>query len=89
MKGERVELKRGRGCANCRSTGYLGRSGIFEVLPITEPLKELTLQRADLGLMRKKAREEGLVSLRENAIQKMLEGITHYNEILRVTSGTF
>jgi len=84
-EGDEVVLKRGRGCNQCRGTGYWGRSGIFEILPITESIRELITQRAELGLIKERARKEGLVTLRENAIQKIIEGISTYNEILRVT----
>jgi general secretion pathway protein E len=81
----KVELFRGKGCLKCRGTGYLGRSGIFEVLPFSESLKKLTTDKADLEAMRVQSRNEGMVSLRENAISKMLDGKTTYQEVLRVT----
>ncbi len=80
-----VTLKRGKGCRQCRSTGYYGRSAVFEVLPYTEALKRLTTPEADLEAIRLQARKEGLVTLRDNAIQKLLEGETTYQEVLRVT----
>jgi general secretion pathway protein E len=83
--GKELVLKRGRGCNQCRGTGYWGRSGVFEILPITESMRGLIAQQAELDTIREKAREEGLVTLRENAVQKMLEGISTYKEILRVT----
>jgi general secretion pathway protein E len=82
---EPVPLKRGKGCRQCRGTGYYGRSAVFEVLRYTEPLKRLTTAEADLEAIRTQARKEGLVALRENAIQKMLAGETTYQEVLRVT----
>ena len=84
-EGKEVVLKRGRGCNQCRGTGYWGRSGIFEILPITESIRGLIAQQTELDTIRSKAREEGLVTLRENAVQKMLEGSSTYKEILRVT----
>ncbi len=84
-EGKEVVLKRGRGCNQCRGTGYWGRSGIFEILPITESIRGLIAQQTELDTIKSKAREEGLVTLRENAVQKMLEGISTYKEILRVT----
>jgi general secretion pathway protein E len=81
----KVTLFRGRGCLRCRGTGYLGRTGIFEVLPYTESIKKLTTSSADLTAIMKQARNEGMVSMRENAIQKLLEGATTYQEVLRVT----
>ena len=83
--GRAVSLKRGKGCRQCRGTGYYGRSAIFEVLPYTESLKRLTTADADLEAIRIRAREEGLVTLRDNAVQKLLAGETTYQEVLRVT----
>jgi general secretion pathway protein E len=80
-----ITLKRGRGCIRCRGTGYLGRIGIFEILPITEPIRNLIDQKASAEVIRKAACKDGMVTLRENAVGKMLEGETTYQEVLRVT----
>jgi general secretion pathway protein E len=81
-----IKLKHGKGCVKCRNTGYKGRSGIYEIMPYSESLKQLTTSEASLETIRKKAVEEGLVLLRKNGIKKMLQGHTTYQEILRVTS---
>jgi len=81
----RLTLHEGEGCIRCRQTGYRGRSGVFEVVPFTESLKDLTTSQADVALIAQKAREEGMVTLRENAVQSLLKGITTYQEVLRVT----
>ena len=81
----RVVLHRGKGCIKCRNTGYRGRTGIFEVVPYTESLKKLTIGDADVEQLRIRAREEGMFTLRESAIKKMLEGATTFEEVLRVT----
>ena len=80
-----IELKRGRGCIKCRGTGYLGRIGIFEVLSVTEPIKDLIAQEGSVDMIRQAACEEGMVTLRENAIKKMLDGETTYQEVIRAT----
>jgi len=80
-----VKLYRGKGCINCRGTGYFGRTSVFEVLPYTESIKELTTADTDLYNIRAKAREEGMITLRENAVKKLLKGVTTYQEVLRVT----
>ncbi len=80
-----LKLHRGKGCIKCRNTGYRGRIGIFEVLPYTESLKKLTTAETDVERLRTRAREEGMFTLRESAIKKMLEGITTVEEVLRVT----
>ncbi len=81
-----IKLKHGKGCSKCRNTGYKGRTGIYEIMPYSESLKQMTSNDAGLEALRKKAVEEGLVLLRQNGIQKMLLGQTTYTEILRVTS---
>ncbi len=80
-----VKLKAGKGCPKCRNTGYKGRKAVFEVLPYTESLKKMTSADVSISGLRKRARMEGLTSLRENAVDKMLAGITTYQEVLRVT----
>jgi len=81
----RIKLHRGKGCIKCRGTGYLGRTGILEVLPFTESIKKITTPQADQEVIRSQARREGMVTLRENAVKKLLEGKTTYQEVLRVT----
>jgi len=80
-----VKLYRGKGCLKCRGTGYLGRNGIFEVLPITESIKKITTTETDLEVLRAQAKKEGMATLRENATKKLLGGETTYEEVLRVT----
>lgn len=86
LKGA-VKLYRGRGCNRCRQTGYRGRSGAFEVMPYSEAIQKMTTPKANIENIRIRAKEEGMVTLRENAIRKMLDGVTTYEEVLRVTSG--
>jgi general secretion pathway protein E len=83
----RVELSRGRGCVRCRGTGYHGREGVFEVLPFTESMKSITTEHAELSAIQALSRKEGMVTLRENALLKLLEGKTTHQEVLRVTWG--
>ena len=80
-----VRLSRGKGCTHCRGTGYYGRSGIFEVLPYSESLKNMTRVDTDAERISARARAEGMISMRENAIAKLLEGETTYQEVCRVT----
>jgi len=84
-KKGRITLHEGVGCVRCRNTGYRGRVGIFEVLPYTESLQELTNASVDIAKITHKAMEEGMINLRENAVKKLLKGITTYQEVLRVT----
>ncbi len=84
-QGGLIRLKYGKGCVQCRNTGYKGRQGIFEVLPYSESLKKITSDSSDVSVLRKQACLEGMTSLRENAINRMLKGDTTYQEVLRVT----
>jgi general secretion pathway protein E len=80
-----VELVCGKGCEKCRGTGYMGRTCILELMPFTEGIRRLTQANADTDSIRAKAREEGMRTLRESAVEKLLKGITTYQEVLRVT----
>jgi general secretion pathway protein E len=82
-----LELKMGKGCQQCRNTGYLGRSGIFEVLPMSEKLNHLTNHKASLADLQKAALQEGMSTLQQAAVDKMLRGITTFEEVVRVTLG--
>ena len=80
-----VELHMGKGCMKCRGTGYLGRSGVYEVLPVTESIKKMITPEANVEAMLDMAKREGMITLRENAVKKLLQGDTTYQEVLRVT----
>jgi general secretion pathway protein E len=76
---------RAKGCEKCLETGYRGRTGIYEFLRLTESIKGLVLQTSDSNQISKAARQEGMVSLRQDGIQKVIEGKTTVSEVLRVT----
>ncbi len=78
-------FKRGRGCLHCRETGYLGRTGIYEILPMTEKIRRLVGQQSGSLDIFKAAREEGLRTLKEAAIEKVFRGATTTTEMVRVT----
>ena len=84
-EGKTVRLHRGAGCLKCRGTGFHGRTGIFEVLPFSETIKEVTKEGVKPEEIRSQALNEGMVDLRQNAVKKLLEGKTTYEEVLRVT----
>ncbi|NIR15279.1 MAG: type II/IV secretion system protein, partial [Desulfobacterales bacterium] len=69
----------------CRGTGYLGRSGVYEVLPVTESIKKMITPDSNVEAMLDMAKREGMITLRENAVKKLLGGETTYQEVLRVT----
>jgi general secretion pathway protein E len=79
-----LELERGRGCDACRQTGYRGRTGIFELLVITEDLKRQLVSGIDLVTIREGLRAEGVATLRDDAWAKVQAGITTVEEVLRV-----
>jgi general secretion pathway protein E len=77
-------LERGRGCNACRQTGYRGRTGIFELLLMTDELRHQLLASVDLGALRGLARNQGMTTLRQDAWAKVQAGITTVEEVLRV-----
>ena len=82
--GEKV-FYYGRGCANCNDTGYKGRKGIFELLPVSEPVRELINQRAPTVVLRQKAVELGMVTLREDGLRSIFDGDSTIEEVLKYT----
>jgi len=73
------------GCNRCYGTGYSGRIGLFEVLPVSAEIRRLVLDHASSDQIREQALAEGLKLLREDGRQKVLQGITTVEEVLRVT----
>lgn len=75
----------GRGCEKCNDTGYKGRQGLFELLDVTDPIRELVTERASAVVLKEKAIELGMNSLREDGLRNMFEGITTIEEVLKYT----
>lgn len=73
------------GCLECRNTGYLGRVGMFEMLPLTQELKHLISQSAELETLRRQAVKEGYKPMRLAGAQKVAKGVTTIEEVLRVS----
>ncbi len=82
---EPVRFYEGRGCDRCSNTGYTGRMGIYELMPVNDDVRKLTVAKADSGQIRKKATELGMRSLRDDGWLKVKQGITTISEVLRVT----
>jgi type II secretory ATPase GspE/PulE/Tfp pilus assembly ATPase PilB-like protein len=80
-----VRLWRGKGCDECRGTGYRGRTGIYEMFPITEDVRSLILRRAPTHEIRHHAVHAGMTSLRLDGWAKACAGETTIDEIMRVT----
>ena len=85
--GPKVTLYRGKGCENCAQTGYRGRMGIHEVLEVTDDIREIISQRGTAMKIKEAALKNGMVTLQESAIRKLLAGKTTAEEVLRVTGG--
>ncbi|MDX1494397.1 MAG: ATPase, T2SS/T4P/T4SS family [Longimicrobiales bacterium] len=86
LNGELGRITAGAGCERCRGTGYRGRIGIFELLRITEELREAFLARAPRGELASIAKASGMLSLREDGLEKVRAGVTTPEEVLRVTT---
>ncbi len=75
----------GRGCTNCNDTGYKGRKGIFELLSVSEPIRALINERAPTVVLRQKAVELGMITLREDGLRSIFEGDTTIEEVVKYT----
>ncbi|HBL17653.1 MAG: hypothetical protein A2X36_06360 [Elusimicrobia bacterium GWA2_69_24] len=84
----KVALARGKGCENCTGTGYRGRQGLYEVLEVTDPIRELIMDRAPIAKIKEQARKQGMLNLRACAIRKVLSGGTTVEEMIRVTASS-
>ena len=81
-----VVPRRGRGCDKCNNTGFKGRVGLYEVMEVTEGLRELILVGASSMDIRRKAIEEGMITLRGSGLQKVTEGVTAVDEVIKETA---
>jgi type IV pilus assembly protein PilB len=84
-QGKALKFYKGQGCAACGKSGYKGRIGIFEVLPMTESIGALALKKVGAGTITKKALEEGMITMKQDGIIKAFAGKTTIEEIWRVT----
>ncbi|MBN2302159.1 MAG: type II secretion system ATPase GspE [Lentisphaerae bacterium] len=80
-------LTKGRGCNKCALTGYTGRKGIFEILLVTDEIQKMIFEKQSASILRQRAREMGMRTLREDGLRKIVSGITTIEEVLRVTMG--
>ena len=83
-KSKNIEFWRGMGCEHCNGTGYRGRAGIFEVLTIDEELRKLIYQKVPSIEIKKRARQLGMKTLKEDGLLKVFAGVTTIDEVLRV-----
>jgi type II secretory ATPase GspE/PulE/Tfp pilus assembly ATPase PilB-like protein len=78
-------FRRGKGCIHCRQTGYHGRTGIYEIMPISRKIRKMVISKTGAPEIVQTAREEGMRTLRESAILKLVSGLTTASEVIRVT----
>jgi len=76
----------GSGCVECNNTGYRGRQGVYEVLPLTPRIRDLVLDRASASEVKKAAISEGMLTLRRDALEKLKRGLTTVEEVLKETA---
>ena len=76
---------KGTGCEHCNNTGYRGRIGLYEVMEVSEELRELILVGASGLEIRRKAVDEGMITLRQSGLRKVSEGVTTIEEVVRET----
>ncbi|MDY3195267.1 MAG: GspE/PulE family protein [Paracholeplasma sp.] len=83
---EVTTLKRAKGCPSCNFKGYAGRLGIFEVLPISKEMQTLISENKNANVLEEQAKKEGLKTLIESGIEKVIEGATTFEEVLKVAN---
>jgi len=82
-----INFYKGKGCQTCNFTGMKGRVAIYEVMPVTTELRDLILRNATTKEILDVATSQGMKTLRQNALQKVIDGVTTVEEVLRVTLG--
>ena len=80
-------FSKGKGCSNCSNTGYRGRFGIFEIFVIDDEARKLIYEKVPSSVLRVRAREMGMRTLREDGIRKAQAGLTTPEEVIRSTVG--
>lgn len=78
-------LVKAAGCQACLQTGYSGRMAIHEVMEVTEPMRDLLMKNADAVTIKRLAMKEGMLTLRESAVERMIEGVTTFEEVMMLT----
>ncbi len=82
-----LTFQKGKGCTKCRGTGYYGRTAIYEIMPVSEVIRQLIHKNAGSQEIKKQAMKQGMHTLRQSAIKKLKAGITTLEEVIRVTGG--
>ena len=84
-ESHQLKTFKGRGCQTCNGTGYKGRVGLYEVMEVTDEIRELILIGASSLELRKRAIDDGMLTLRESGLHKIRNGITTVEEVVRET----
>jgi type IV pilus assembly protein PilB len=82
---KKANFMKGKGCGNCNKKGYRGRMGIFELMPMTAQIREMTFKGESTESIRRMARKQGMRTLFEDGIVKAIRGLTTLDEVLRIT----
>lgn len=82
---KKINVFRGKGCRICDYTGYQGRIGIFEILNVDNKIRKMIMEKKDSSLIMEEARKNGMTTMLEDGLEKVLEGVTSIEEVLRVT----
>lgn len=82
----KIVLYRGKGCENCANTGYRGRQGLYEVMEVTDAIRQLILDRASAKDIKSQSMKQGMLTLRMCAVRKLLSGVGTVEEMIRVTA---
>jgi type IV pilus assembly protein PilB len=83
-EGKKMMMPKIVGCDKCNNTGYLGRIAVYEVMPITEKISKLVVEKASAAEIQKEAISEGMLTMKQDGYVKVLEGVTSMDEVLRV-----
>ncbi len=84
-QAKKLKTYKGKGCSTCNNTGYKGRIGLYEVMEVNDEIRELILIGASALELRKKAIEDGMITLRESGLHKIRDGLTTLEEVVRET----
>ncbi|MFO7830569.1 MAG: type II secretion system protein GspE, partial [Desulfuromonadaceae bacterium] len=76
---------KGRGCSNCNESGYKGRVGIYQVMPMFDEIREMVLAGANTAEIKRESMRLGVRTMRQSALMKLKEGVTSFSEVLRCT----
>ncbi len=84
---EKTTIFRGRGCPECAKTGYRGRTGVYEIFELTDEVRQMVYERVPSNVLRARAREIGMRTLREDGVRKIMAGVTTPEEVISITQG--